>query len=76
MDACQWEVVVISPFSNYMAKLSLGIFLLLLVPVRDLRAQDKREYGSVPREKVFQSRAEFEAEQRVSLSAEQIIPET
>ena len=56
-----------------MAKLSLGIFLLLLVPVRDLRAQDKREYGSVPREKVFQSRAEFEAEQRVSLSAEKII---
>lgn len=61
------------PLSNRMCKLLVGIFLLLLGPARQLAAQDRLDYGSVPREKMAQSQAELEAEQRVSLSADKII---
>jgi protein involved in polysaccharide export with SLBB domain len=56
-----------------MSKLTRTICLLMLSGFGLLRAQDQPSYGSVPREKLEHSRAEMEAEQRVSLSADTIV---
>jgi len=55
-----------------MSKFITSVCVLLLWSVCQLSAQDTRNYGSVPRETIAQSRAEIEAEQRVSLSADTI----
>ena len=60
--------------SNRMFKLTTKICVLLILLAQGwLHAQDKQDYSSVPREKLQHSRAELEAEQQVSLSADKII---
>ena len=59
--------------SKLVLKLLLYAGMALGVTVLNLGAQEKVEYGSVPRQKTVQSQAEMEAEQLVSLSADKII---
>ncbi len=51
----------------------LAAVLLLATLSSQATAQETRDYGSVPRDKVMRSQAEMEAEQRVSLSADTIV---
>lgn len=51
----------------------IGVVCLFACFEANLYAQDQTEYGSVPREKLDHSRAERDAEQRVSLSADKIL---
>ncbi len=59
--------------SKLVLKLLVYAGTALAVTVLNLGAQERVEYGSVPRQKTVQSQAEMEAEQLVSLSADKII---
>ncbi len=59
--------------SKLVLKLLVYAGTALGVAVLNLGAQERVEYGSVPRQKTVQSQAEMEAEQLVSLSADKII---
>ncbi len=61
------------PFCNRVVQ--FGVAICVLLPAMGITSpgQNERDYGSVPREKLVHSRAEMEAEQRVSLSADTII---
>src|ERR1051325_2887325 len=69
----QLEVVVKTLLPNCMSKVVASLCVLLVWAVCQSSAQDTRNYGSVPRVTMAQSRAEIEAEQRVSLSADKIV---
>ena len=58
---------------EFVLKLLLYAGTALGVAVLNLGAQERVEYGSVPRQKTVQSQAEMEADQFVSLSADKII---
>lgn len=59
--------------SKLVLKLLVYACTALGVTALNLGAQERVEYGSVPRQKTVQSQAEMEAEQLVSLSADKII---
>jgi len=63
------EFLVTSLFNSL-----IKFFVILFVFSCALMAQDQDEYGSVPRQKFEHTRAEQEAEERVSFSADKIIP--
>ncbi len=59
--------------SKLVLKLLVCAGTAMAATVLNLGAQERAEYGSVPRQKTVQSQAEMEAEQLVSLSADKII---
>ena len=67
-----WEVVVKFLVPNRKC-ICLAVLLLFPGLIAYLGAQEAVDYGRVPRTRVMRSRAEIEAEQEVSLSAEKII---
>ncbi len=59
--------------SKFVLKMLACVCVALSSAAFNLAAQERSEYGSVPRQKTLQSQAEMEADQLVSLSADKII---